>query len=184
MNYQEPNISSEVVDIENWRNPEEQSFNRQALVMTAVRRCIETGAKEMKEGYWDEKVDKHGNVARTYHEDTRKCFIESVKTLIMMLSCDFDDDATNKITLLAKEIEDKKKYWLNEEWRWWCSLTTEQRKFFEKQGKYVTKGFFNSKLNFDNYFFEDELNLYRQICTELISLTKRNPDYRVTDYIV
>lgn len=175
----------DIIEPENWRNPEDQQFNHSALVMSAMRKCLDLGSKELREGWWEEKVDKLGNVHRTYHEDTRKAFIESVRCLMMIMSCDFDDEEeikkkkekmkdkdkkyippTERIYQLLTEIKTKEEYWKNEEWTWWNSLTPPQQKKLFSEGKSVTKGYFNKRLEFDNYFYEDETRIYREIFSE------------------
>lgn len=172
----------DVIEPDEWRNPEEQAFNHQSLVMSAMKKCLELGSKELREGWWDEKLDKYGNVIRAYHEDTRKSFIESVRSLMMVVNCDFDDVAKTNINNLIERIKERKEYWLNEEWRWWCSLKPQEKEYFLRMGKNVVKGFFNKKNDFDNYFFEEELNLYREICTEINNLTYRLDFYGAVGY--
>jgi len=149
------------------------TFNHQQLVMTGIAKCLDLGSKELKEGWWEEKIDKQGNMARTYHEDSRKAFVESVKSLLMVVSCDFDEEANAKVRKLIKEIKTRKEYWLNQEWQWWVNLTNQEKDILNRQGKNVMKGFFNAKLSFDNYFYEEETDLYREVCTEINHLTKR-----------
>ena len=172
----------DIVEPDEWQNPEEQVFNHQVLIMNAIKKCLELGSKEMREGWWDEIVDKNGNVRRKYNSDTRKDFIESVKSLMMVAECDYDEEATKKINEIKKNITERKTYWMSEEWNWWNRLTNQQKNQLAQQGKHVTQGFFNSKLPFDNFFYEDELNLYRQICTEINHLSKRLDFYGTMGY--
>lgn len=173
----EPQFQSEVVDIENWRNPEDSSFNRLIIVMSSIRKCVDLGSKEMREGWWEEKLDKYGNRLRSYHEDTRKSFVEAVKSLMMITVCDFDDDAKEKIKKLKIKLIERKNFWLNEEWIWWDELNIQQRSEMNKTGKNVIKGLFNHRLDFVNYFREEEVEIYRAICSEIISLTNRDEKY-------
>lgn len=173
----------DIVEPEEWRNPEEQQFNHQLLVMNAMRKCLDSGSVELREGWWEEKVDKMGNIHKTWHEDTRRVFVESVKTLIMFMETDYDDEAKKIIPELIKKIGERKEYWLSQEWEWWQSLSVFQKNQLSKEGKAVVKGFFNRRLDFDNYFFEDETNLYRQICSELNKLTYRLDYYGAVGYM-
>lgn len=172
----------DIIEPEDWRNPEESGFNHQVLVMTAMKKCLDLGSKELREGWFNEKVDKNGNVARTYMEDTRKAFIESVKSLMMIVACDYDDEAKDKIPSLSKKIDERKKHWMDEEWNWWKELSPQQQRQLSQEGKQVIKGFFNRKLNFDNLFFEEETQLYREICTEINKLTFRLDFYGDVGY--
>lgn len=173
----------EIIEPTEWRNPEEQSFNHQLLIMKAMTKCLELGSKEMKEGYWNEKADKFGNIVRTYVEDTRRAFIESVKTLMMFMECDYDSDAKEIINSIKEKMVERKKYWLEQEWTWWCSLSPTQQQYLSKEGKSVVRGFFNKKHDFDNYYFEEELDFYRKICSELNQLSKRLDFYTQPDFI-
>lgn len=173
----------DIIEPEEWRNPEESGFNHQVLVMAAMRKCLDLGSKEMREGYFNEKMDKNGNVSRAYVEDTRKAFIEAVKSLMMIVACDYDEEAKEKVNSLIKKIEDRKQYWLDEEWNWWSKLSMQQQRQLAQEGKQVVQGFFNRKLNFDNLFFEEETQLYREICTEINKLTYRLDFYGTTGYM-
>lgn len=172
----------DIVEPDEWQNPEEQVFNHQVLIMNAIKKCLELGSKEMREGWWDEHIDKNGNVRRRYNSDTRKDFMESVKSLMMVAACDYDEDATKNINAALAQIDVRRKYWMDEEWKWWLSLTPMQKGQLVREGKQVSQGFFNSKLPFDNFFFEDELNLYRTICTEINHLSKRLDFYGTMGY--
>lgn len=152
---------------------EQLTFNHQQLVMSSINKCLELGSKELREGWWEEKIDKMGNVLKSYHEDTRKAFIEAVKSLLMITTCDFDKVAELNIKSLKKEIEKSKRFWLEQEWNWWQSLSKQEQDQMTKQGKYVVKGFFNARLDFDNHFFQKEAEIYRDICTEINNLTSR-----------
>ena len=167
----------DIIEPEEWRNPQEQPFSFTSLIMSQMKRCLESGSKEMKEGYWDDMLDKFGNAKRTYHEDTRKTFIEAVRSLLALMEREYDDDATKNISVLKNKIEERKKFWLNEEWTWWTKLKIQQQQQLSKQGKSVIKGFFNAKLDFDNYFFDEQLQIYREILSEVGKLIKRKDDY-------
>lgn len=169
---------SEVIDIENWKNPDESSFNPLVHVMSAMRKCVDLGCREMREGWWDEKIDKYGNIAKKYNEDTRKCFIEAVETLIMFTECNFDDEVKQKVTKLKRIIQSRRKFWLEEQSRWWNKMGLQQQQQLTAQGKGVVEGLFNTKLDFDNYFQQDELKIYRRICTEIINLINRAEAYQ------
>lgn len=173
----------DIIEPEEYRGDEPNKFNHQVLVMEGLRKCMNAGSTDLKEGYWDEKFDKFGGVHKTYHEDTRKVFVESVKSLLMIMTCDFDEEANKIIPNILKEIDDRKAFWQNEEWKWWCSLSAMEQQNLNKQGKHVMKGFFNAKLSFDNYFYEEETKLYRKICTELSNLTKRLDFYGEIGYM-
>lgn len=166
----------EILDPENFRNPEENIFNHQSLVMIAMKKCLELGSKELREGWWEEKIDKQGNMSKLWHTDTRKEFIEAVKSLLMITHCDYQipelKHINEKIDKLKKKIAERKAYWMDQEWKWWNSLSPLQKSQASREGKVVQKGYFNAKLAFDNHFYEEELDIYREICTVINDMTK------------
>lgn len=170
---------SEVIDIENWRNPLEIKFDRLVLVMASMRKCIDLGSKEMREGWWDEKIDKYGNLVRLYHEDTRKSFIEAVKSLMNITVADWDDETKKNVSMLLQSVKERKIKWIKAQSTWWHGLNRQQQERMIKQGKEVIDGVFNTKLDFDNYFNQEELDVYREIFSEIVKLTERNERYQI-----
>ena len=157
----------EIEDVENWRGTEDNRFSHQTLVMKALDTCLTNGSVEMKEGFWNNKIDKQGNVIKLYQEDTRKKFIESVKTLLMLTHRDWkdDEDYSTKIEIKKKLLFNRKNFWLGEEWKWWKSLSPLQKQQLIKEGKGVSQGMFNKNNDFDNYFHDEELDIYRELCS-------------------
>lgn len=172
----------EVFEPEDNFNAGEHNFSHQSLVMIGLKRCMDLGSQELREGWWDEKLDKNGNVTRKYNPDTRKAFIESVKSLKMVTEYDFDVEAKDQIKDLLIYIKDRKKFWITQEWLWWTNLNLPQRNEMSRQGKSVVQGCFNSKLEFDNYYQDEETECYRRICTEINNLAGRKDWYGTEDY--
>lgn len=154
-----------IIDVENYQGNKEKTYNSQQLVMEQLSLCLKNGSVEMIEGWWDEKVNKNGEYTKIYHPDSRRTFIESVKSLMMFVHRDYKDDpkANKRIEDKKIEIKLRKKYWLNEELRWWHSLNPAQRQQKANEGKAVNQGMFNKKNDFDNFYFDEELQLYRDI---------------------
>ena len=161
---------------ENYRSSEENKFNHQVLVMNAMKKCLELGSVEMRSGYYEEKVNKSGGITFVWKEDTRKTFIESVKTLLMVTHCDYtgkeEKEFLDKIDKLKKDIISRKNFWMEQEYRWYMGLSNAQKNIANAEGKYVSRGCFNEKLEFKNFFYEEELDIYREICTIINDLTK------------
>ncbi|HEA46610.1 MAG TPA: hypothetical protein ENH99_02405 [Candidatus Pacearchaeota archaeon] len=179
----------EVMDIEDFRNPEDQQFSHQALVMMAMRKIVEYGCQELVPGYYNTEEDNKGKVKIIYKQDTRKAFIESVRTLRMIMICDFDTEA-KKILKLNKEsdqdpdnnlmdkIKARKKFWIDQQQTDWNKLSQGQKNQMIQQGKGIMEGYFNMDLPyFQNYFLE-ELEIYRDIFEELTELTSRLKFYK------
>jgi hypothetical protein len=166
----------EFENIENFSQGERQ-FSHQTLVMKCMNKCIELGSVEMKEGYFETKVDKRGNIMTTYTPDSRRAFIEAVKTLKAIMACDFDDEA---IKILKKHMGDvtyNKEYWLKKEDDWWLSLSKLERPKWQHQ-----KGYHNQKLHFKDDSLYDEVDIWRDILEELNKLTKRLDFYESTKF--
>ena len=101
---------------------------------------------------------------------------------MMITEYDWDEDARNNINNFLQYIKDRKKYWMEQEYRWWCSLSPPQRQQMQREGKTVVQGAFNSKLEFDNYFHDEETDAYRRICTEINNQAGRLDWYDTEDY--
>jgi hypothetical protein len=164
----------EIEDVENWRGGDENKFSHQDLVMEAIRAVLINGAKDLHEGFWNTKIDKQGNAIRTYEEDTRKIFIGSVKGLMMVTHRDWKDSTKYAPLIDGKqdEIKKRKQFWLNQEVYWWNSLSPLQKQQMFKEGRSVNPGFFNKNLDFDNFFLNEEEEIYREIGTFVLDFIK------------
>jgi len=173
---------AEIIDTENYTGSSDSQFSHEALVMRVLNKCMEAGCSEMRTGWYNEKFDKNGNVIKTYIDDTRKRFIESVKSAEMMMYCDFDAEAKKKIT--AQRVLLKKKYIkiCNEELKHWGDLPTIMSRGLNQQGIFYRKEKLNRRLPYFQDYVEEEVETYREILKELILLTERKKFYKVEDY--
>ena len=166
---------SEFIDAEegSYFNKQQQLYSHQGLVMEAMRKCLEAGNHEMRSGWFNEKIDKMGNIIRTYIEDTRQKFIESVKIAEVYIACDFDIKAKERIKKLKDSLKKKRNELLLQQWEWYINLTL----LYKQQaiGKYgdVYPNAFNPQLIFFNEYIEYELMIHRLILKELNNLAKR-----------
>jgi len=164
----------DIIDVENYKSEQQQQFSHSLLVMSVMNKCREAGCKEMRSGYFNEKMDKFGNLIKIYIEDTRKAFIESVKSCEMFMVCDYDKEATDNIDKIKKELSETYKTLCIEEEKEWNKLTEYQRnQHKEKQGLWFLKNALNIKLPYYQEYIEKELEAYREIFKELTKLTKR-----------
>ena len=90
-------------------------FKQAVLAMEAVQACREARAKEMKQGFWNNKLDRQGNSVRTWMEDQRKVFINSVAALGNLLSAECLNDtlyekSKEKIDQTSKTVFEKYAY--------------------------------------------------------------------------
>ena len=175
---------SNIVDVENYRGGnEEEGFSKQKLVMTACRRCLEAGSREMRPGYYNQKTDRYGNSIKVYVEDTRKVFIESVETLEMFMHHDLNEEETYaKIAMeliknIRKDLDEAYKKLCNEEYKDWENANIFIKKGRWKDGISYRKGNLNKNLQYYQEYIEEEVKAYRNIFKILINLTEVNNNY-------
>lgn len=162
----------EFENIENFSN-EEKQFSHQTLVMKCLNKAIDAGCVEMKEGKTEIKRDRLGNQLTIYIPDTRRTFIECVKTTKSIMACDFDEEAETKILSLLSHIKTLKQRWWNAELQWWNGLKQSQQRDQEERGVYVRQGFHCQKLEYKDHSLYEEVEIWRDILEELNKLTKR-----------
>ena len=77
---------------------------KQALnAMEAMKACREARATEMKQGFWNTKLDKQGNAINIWQPDQRKMFINSVIAFENLLSAECGADSMYKEFREGKE---------------------------------------------------------------------------------
>jgi len=166
------NSDFEIGSVENFGGVKDQEFSHSSLVMSSMRKCSEAGSKEMREGWFNERIDRQGNQIKTYIEDTRKAFIESVRSLKMIMAGDIDKLASAKLKLYFYLIKEKEKELIKYENNVWDKLTPNEKIIYIKSGqRHFTKMLSNKLLK--EHFIEYELKQWRNIFAELSRLTKR-----------
>lgn len=173
----------EIGDVENFGGAKDEQFSHSLLVMSAMRKCLDAGAKEMRDGWYNERTDRMGNKIKTYIEDTKKAFIESVRSCLMIMACDLDIEAEGYIDELLKDIENKKKELIKKNDDSWNNLSRDEKmKHMKSLGVNhilgtITHPTLKQELN------EYELDVYRSIFAELGKLTKRLDFYKAEMFI-
>jgi translation elongation factor EF-G len=168
----------EIGDVESYGQNNDSGFSHQGLVMTSIRRALENGSKEMKPGWFQNKIDRSGNNVRTYIEDTRKAFIESVESCLDVMECDIDDDAREEINKLIFDLAELKKKLNQDEDKEWDLLPRNLKIELTRQGKGNIKGYFNKDKIYYQLYLEESVKVYRQILRSLSRLTKRLDYYK------
>lgn len=165
----------EIGSVENFGGNKDKEFSHSLLIMAAMRKCLESGSKEMREGWFNERTDARGNTIKTYIEDTRKAFVESVRSLKMVMAGDLDKKAVNKINMYLARIKTKEQKLIEYDNKVWESLSNFDRSNYFKSGqRHFSKMLSHPTLKQD--FIEYELIQWRNVFAELSRLTKRK-DY-------
>jgi hypothetical protein len=126
----------------------------------------------MSEGWFNERMDSHGNRIKTYIEDTRKAFIESVRSLKMVMACDLDKKARERIKKYLNKIKEKETEYIEEGNAGWNKLTNFEKSQYLKSGQRHFSKIISHPL-LQKYFIEAELEQWRNVFAELSRLTKR-----------
>lgn len=171
----------DVIDVEHYHDTSDKVFSHPSLVMSSIRKCLELGSKEMREGWFNEKTDRNGFLIRTYIEDTRKAFIAAVKMTIELMQPDMDKEAKDNIDSLRKAIKTKFDELDNEEEEEFQELNPMLKMDRIKKGIYPAKGYLNKELPYYNIFIDYETDKYREIFGELNKLTQRLDYYKGED---
>lgn len=169
----------EFLDTENYGGFDKQVFSHQALVMRALGNILSCLNHELRAGWFNEKQDKEGNIIKTYVEDTRKKFIESVDGALIVMSRDLTPERNQSIVNLFSAREEIYKKLTNEQWDWFCNLSPREKSFWIGR---IGKDFLNKGTSHYEEFMNEEIKIYKEIATELNNSTKDNDDYREEIY--
>jgi len=162
----------EIGDVENFSSGKDEQFSHSTLVMSAMKKCLEAGCKEMKTGWFNVKQDRQGNTIKTYVDDSRKNFIESIKTCCMIMAADLDEEAEDYIDECYEEIETKKKELATLEEESYNKLNAGLKTMMKAQGIYNVPGHI-SHPELKEHLVWFELEMFRSIFAELSKLAKR-----------
>lgn len=137
-------------------------FSHDTHVMLAYTKAINSGAVEMRKGFWQTKQDKYGNAMHVYQPDTRKEFIETVKTLHTVMIADLDEEATPKINTLISKVETTRQELLAQEKKYYDNLDYQTKKLIAHEDN-----FFNTELIYYHNWLDSCVDIYREIMKEL-----------------
>ena len=173
----------EIIDPEGYRGGgKDEVFSHSQLIMMSLKKCIEAGSMEMKEGYYNKKMDKYGNILQIYIPDTRLTFIETVESVIMMMADDIEDDkekkAENNIKKILKDLSEKEAAYKKLEEGEWKTANHDLKKSWYNEGKRYIPDVLTQFFPYYNYYIMDKVVAYRKIVAELTKLTKRCDYYR------
>lgn len=89
------------IDAENYHPTQQGALTYEQLVLEQVRRCIIEGSKEMKGGYFKEKMTRMGT-QEVYVDDQKQIYIQCINSLYDLLISYFDEEF-NQADLIFKE---------------------------------------------------------------------------------
>jgi len=166
-------------------------FSKPLLVMLALKDCREKRAVEMKEGYFNETLDKDKKRVRTWIPDSRKIFIGSITSLKILLSPEIKQDKDFKETY---EKLKKQKNKVFEKHSYTKKVLNSEGKVIETNEKYIPpidesvilqdpktkknilqRGGWNKHTN---DYFNDLIPIYDRLFEELNNLIHRMGYYK------
>lgn len=172
----------EIIEPENY-SASKAEFSNGELVMSAFRKCIDLGAKEMREGYYNTKMDKGGNLNYIYVPDTRKEFIEAVETLMMIMADDVDTETEKKI----KEVNDSlSKIYIQlctNEKAIWESASLMMKQQWNSKNIFQREGFLSAGLPFSVDYLMEKVSAYRKLVGIMKKRIKDLNYYKEEDFI-
>jgi len=174
--------SIDIINVEDFKGSKDQNFSHQILVMKIISKCMDAGANEMRSGYYNEKSDKFGNVLKVYIPDSRKQFIETVKTAMNIIERDYDKHAIEKIKSEEEKLDEEYKKLVDLEKKEWDTIPLRLKQTRWINNIYYQFGTLNLKLSYSQEYLEFEVKCYRKVLSELLQLIKRLYDYQSEDY--
>lgn len=163
----------EIPNIEEYGSQQSEEFSHEVLVMRAMQKCLDAGIREMREGWYNEKADAYGNIAKTYIDDTRKAFIEAVSTLKMIMISDFDEDAIKNFNKIIDDLKQEFELLCLKELEDFSTSNSYEKQTRLKQGIFFKKGYLNESLPFYKDYIDKEIIAYRSLFEVLTLLSKR-----------
>lgn len=154
-----------------------EGFSYAALVMMCYRKALDNGSEEMREGYWNTKFDRLGNAHKVWVADARKTFIESVKTLRMLLEREFDEKAEEELKDIDEELKNTYKLFCDLDKREWENMPYPKRNELEKKGEKFRAGMLSQALPYAYEYLLEQVKMYRKIMVTLGKLIKRKDDF-------
>lgn len=168
----------QVQDIDEYETNEDQVFNHQALVMKAMKRCLELGALELHEGENIKEI-VNNKIVIIHKPNERKQFINSIQILKSTMVCDFDKDATTNIKKLKEDFDELEDNLLEEQFKFYQNLTEVAK--INLNLYVVHRNIFTPKLPFLQRVKDKEIDRYRNLFEELVLLTQRLDFYTTAD---
>jgi hypothetical protein len=142
-------------------------FSHAMSVTKAEHRAIDCLGKEMREGFWEVQVDKHGNKKSILHEDTRREAIEAVKTFKNIMIADMSPEFRKKIKELEDKIKTNRDSFIKQQQEWYNSLSYPQKKKYIDDNMTYNNNFLYEKLPYMHEYISSQVDVYREIMEQL-----------------
>jgi len=167
---------------ESFGSDKTEGFSYGALVMTAHRKSMENGSKEMKEGYWNNKFDRMGNVHKVWVPDSREEFMNSVAMLRILLEREFDDEITKELKNLDEELAKKYKDFCDKDKSDWQRSSQYFKDIQSNKGNFQRDAMLSSFFPYAYEYVLEEIKTSRKVLSVLLKLVKRLNDFGEVSY--
>ena len=172
-------VDFEIIEPKDYSTEKETVYSHSTLVMSALRKAMDSRSKEMRDGYWNTKFDRLGNAHRVWVPDSRQEFIESVESLIMLQKRDFDNIINGKLNKIKQSLNKKYDKYCNQEKGHWDNLEHPIIKEYNLHGTYFMKGLLSERyLPYYKMYVRDKVDAYTKIVSLIQQLIKRLGDYQ------
>lgn len=168
----------EIKEPSEYTGQKDEVYSHSLLVMSALKTCKDKRAKEMGDGYTTTKFDKYGSAFPVVVPDSRKEFIESVKSLMMIQERDYDKDATTEIELIEKTLQEKYEELCGREKKDWEQMPHPIKQEKARKGYYYREGLLSGDLPYTRMYVRYQVDAYTEIVSAIQKLIKRLNDYR------
>jgi len=153
-------------------------YSHSTLLMFALKSVAEKRAKEMRDGYFNIKFDKMGNAHRVWIPDSREEFIESVESLTMIQSRDYDEEAKEAIQKIKIALKERFEKYCEYEKNEWEQMHPKIKDDYLRQGTFFREGLLSDKLPYKFLYIRDKVDSYTEIVSIIQCLIKRLGDYQ------
>ncbi len=103
----EKGLDYDDIDSEEAEYSSKSDFSKAKIIYEAMQKCIEARGKEMKSGYYNNKISNDGSITKIWIEDTRQVFVGTVEILRGLLSPEIKNEKAYKKVI--KDYYDRKK---------------------------------------------------------------------------
>ncbi len=94
----EKELDYDEIDSDGAEYSSKSDFSKAKIVYEAMQKCIDARGKEMKAGYYNNKISNDGSILKIWVEDSRQVFIGTVEVLRGLLSPEIkNEDAYKKV---------------------------------------------------------------------------------------